>query len=209
MLNYFDSLYVSFERPLTDWNIDSMAFIKSGDTISMRDMIESGLAEFDIPINVKKGTTAEVRLAMFNYDWEPNTNYGFIFNAGAFTDILGETNDSLSLIFRTIEFDQYGSLRFTVKVQGYDGLIILEQLDNSNNIVDTYHLHSGDEIYHKLAVPGVFRMRAIIDENENGKWDTGDIENGIQPEIVIYYTDKFTIRANWDIEEIWNINIKK
>jgi len=47
----------------------------------------------------------------------------------------------------------------------------------------------------------------IIDANENGKWDTGDYLKNKQPERVIYFDEKIEIRANWDHEFQWNLNM--
>ena len=52
--------------------------------------------------------------------------------------------------------------------------------------------------------PGEYYLRIMIDENENGKWDPGDIRQHMLPEKVIIYQDedgnsKTAIRANWEI----------
>ena len=43
----------------------------------------------------------------------------------------------------------------------------------------------------------------FIDENGNKKWDTGNLANKTQPEIMHYYPKKLQLRANWDMEETW------
>ena len=54
--------------------------------------------------------------------------------------------------------------------------------------------------------PGKYRVRAIVDENRNGMWDTGDFSAGIQPERVVYLPKTLDIRANWDFEEILEVS---
>ena len=44
-----------------------------------------------------------------------------------------------------------------------------------------------------------------VDLNENGKWDTGDYIYKIQPEKVQFFSSGITIRANWDVEEDWEL----
>ena len=55
--------------------------------------------------------------------------------------------------------------------------------------------------------PGTYYLRLYIDENGNGKWDTGDFAKGIQPERVHYYNRALELRAlfeysqdDWDID---------
>lgn len=47
-------------------------------------------------------------------------------------------------------------------------------------------------------------MRIIVDDNHNGKWDTGDYDAGLQPEMVYYYPEEIECRAKWDLTLTWN-----
>jgi hypothetical protein len=42
-----------------------------------------------------------------------------------------------------------------------------------------------------------------IDANGNKKWDAGNLEKKIQPEMMYYYPKKLQLRPNWDMEETW------
>jgi hypothetical protein len=42
-------------------------------------------------------------------------------------------------------------------------------------------------------------MRIIVDENKNGKWDTGDLFEKRQPENVIPYKEGIPMKAGWDM----------
>jgi hypothetical protein len=62
---------------------------------------------------------------------------------------------------------------------------------------------------YEYLLPGVYRLKIIVDENQNGKWDTGNYLKHIQPEKVFYNPTKINIRANWDIETDWNISTQQ
>ena len=51
-----------------------------------------------------------------------------------------------------------------------------------------------------------YRVRVIIDANQNGQWDTGSYLKRIQPERVIYYPDVIEMRANWEKNETFIIS---
>ena len=53
--------------------------------------------------------------------------------------------------------------------------------------------------------PGDYQLKVIYDYNENHKWDPGDYIYNIQPERVDFLEKILTIRANWDIEEEWEL----
>lgn len=50
---------------------------------------------------------------------------------------------------------------------------------------------------------GSYMLRLIYDENQNGKWDSGNLENRIQAEKISFYPENIQIRSNWDLELKW------
>jgi hypothetical protein len=54
--------------------------------------------------------------------------------------------------------------------------------------------------------PDTYYARLFIDENGNGKWDTGNYKEKRQAEKIYYYPYDMELRAFWDVEEVWNIN---
>ncbi len=48
--------------------------------------------------------------------------------------------------------------------------------------------------------PGEYFIRVLIDKNNNGKWDIGNIRNLVEPEPIIYFMEKSALRANWQID---------
>jgi hypothetical protein len=50
--------------------------------------------------------------------------------------------------------------------------------------------------------PGSYSLRAIIDENNNGRWDNGNLIEESKPEPIIYYKNKIELRANWEIRDL-------
>jgi hypothetical protein len=58
----------------------------------------------------------------------------------------------------------------------------------------------------KYLAPGTYYLRAIDDLNGNFRWDTGNFAERRQPENVFYDPKTLVLRANWDVEEPWNVN---
>ena len=48
--------------------------------------------------------------------------------------------------------------------------------------------------------PGDYTFKIILDENQNGKWDTGNFETYLQAEKVDLYSTPVKVRANWEVE---------
>lgn len=122
----------------------------------------------------------------------------------AITDIYETSNDTLSYNFRTLHPEDYGSIILDVKNEVNKPLII--QLIQKDNVVKTVQLSSSKKIEFNLLKPRTYSVRAIIDENNNGKWDTGSFLQKIQPEKIIYLDVEFKLRANWIQNETFTIN---
>ena len=52
--------------------------------------------------------------------------------------------------------------------------------------------------------PQTYYLRMFVDENENGKWDTGDYDKDLQPEPVYYFSEEIECKAKWDVSKTWN-----
>ena len=207
VLHYFDSLLLNASRPIKSWNLDSILFVDGTDTSNVRDLMDAQKLYLEMPYS-KRGSSEDIKSIHVKYDWKPGKNYAFILYSGAVTDIIDQTNDTTFIKFKTNTFEDYGSFRFTVQVPGYTGPLYMELLDENGKFLRNYKIKSGDEIYHKLALPGKYQMRLVIDENGNDKWDTGDLEKEILPEHIVYYNGMIEIRPNWDVEETWLVSFK-
>ena len=53
--------------------------------------------------------------------------------------------------------------------------------------------------------PGKYYLRAFVDANGNGIWDTGDYDADRQPESVYYYTQQIECKEKWDVTKSWNL----
>ena len=60
----------------------------------------------------------------------------------------------------------------------------------------------------KYLAPGKYYARLFIDANNNGKWDTGKLLSGLQPEEVYYYDKRIDLKGNWDVEQSWDIMVR-
>lgn len=208
VFHYFDTLNILLSRPPVSWQTDRMFFVQNTDTTRVDELIKAGKMKIDFPRKTR-GTPKDIRQAKVIYPWEPSTQYAFMFYPGAVKDVINQTNDTLTKTFKTQSFEDYGSFKLTVKTPNYNGPLVLELLNAEGKFLRMYPMVSGDVIYQELAVPGKYKVRLVIDENNNKKWDTGDLFKRKQPETMMYYKDVIEIRANWDVDETWIVDFKQ
>jgi hypothetical protein len=145
------------------------------------------------------------RRMRINHDWKEATSYKLIVPAGAVKSLTEEENDTLELSFRTREAKEFGNLALSVNLPLKDANFLVQLLNESEKIMFEQQSTKGKEILRFVSLnPGKYKIKAILDQNGNGRWDPGNFYKFIQPETVSYFPKVIEIRANWDIEERWD-----
>ncbi len=143
----------------------------------------------------------------------PNTNYHLFIPSGIFTDIFGLKNDTLKIDFKTREEKFYGNCKLKLIIpEGIDNKAatkpnyILQLLDEKENKIRESVCSNNETIYYEYLYPQKYKLKIVIDENVNGKWDTGNLSIKQYPEKVIYYPELIQVRSNWDLDLEWKIS---
>ena len=103
------------------------------------------------------------------------------------------------------EIDKFSTLQLKISGNVPDSAaVIVQLLSNSDAVVKEVKMTDGTADFFYLK-PGEYYARAFIDNNGNGKWDTGDFYQDLQPENVYYYTKKIECKEKWDVSLAWNL----
>lgn len=129
------------------------------------------------------------------------------FAAGAVQAFDGETNDSIVIKQSTLRRDELGSVVFRVVTASDQSLILLIK-DKQGNEISRVNFKEKTSIDLKNALPGLYSAEIIIDENNDGAWTTGDYLGRRKPEQIIKYDEQIEVRANWELELVWEANLK-
>lgn len=153
-------------------------------------------AEIDVEseLTVQRDTVDNVLLIGTN--WKMDAVYTLRVLKDFATDTSGTTSLPSKYRFRTKSDDDYGILNIHIPSKFYDNKYILQVTIKK----DTVYQQSITDTLIKLTKlePGAYSMRIIVDENENGKWDTGDLFSKVQPELVIPYNQSMELKAGWE-----------
>ena len=141
-----------------------------------------------------------------NFKKLPSEKYTFKILPGAMTDYLERSNDSLIYKIDTRSISDYGNLRVSLQnVKHFP--VLVELTDSKGEVVASEYSESSSMIEFNLIEPAVFSLRAIYDDNKNKEWDTGNFLEKRQAEEVIYYSKDIDVRANWDVEQVFDLSI--
>lgn len=131
--------------------------------------------------------------------------YTFSFDSAAFVGISGKVFPGSSYSFAFREVIEYGSIKivYTDSVIKYPK--IWELLKDDKVIRVKFGSANQNEMGFDRLEPGSYRLRLIVDRNENRRWDTGTYTAGEQPEKVIYMTEPIDLKPGWDSEVTWKM----
>ncbi len=145
----------------------------------------------------------QYNLAAVNFPKTEDKTYTIKVLPGAITDFFGTENDALQFTINTRNSADYGTLNLTLaNVSRFP--IIVQMVDNKFEVRAEKYLKSEletPEVYFDEITPGEYYLRIIYDDNQNGKWDTGNFLDRREPERVIYYPTPIEVRANWSLHE--------
>lgn len=118
---------------------------------------------------------------------------------GAFISAESDTSKITSKNFTFVQPNQLGIILVEVQTEAPSYVV---QLLNKNIVVAENK--NGKRFEFKNIEPGEYRIRVLIDSDNNGEWDTGNIKANKEPEPVIFYESSegnqtITLRANWEV----------
>ena len=135
---------------------------------------------------------------------EPLEKYKIKLFPGALEDYLEHQNDTLVVDFETKNVSDYGNLRLKLEnVKQFP--IIIELTNEKGDVIASEYSESSTNIEFNLIEPNLFTLRVIYDENKNKVRDAGNYLEKKQSEEVIYFPKEIDVRANWDVEQTFNL----
>ena len=152
-----------------------------------------------------------LQLLHLNFKREADEEYQFLLKAGAVTDFFEKENDSLNFKINPNSLENYGNL--IVNLQNVKRFpVIVELTDKDGKILATHYSEKETTIDFNLVEPAKFTMRLIYDDDKDGLWTPGSYLEKRLSEEVIYFPKEIDVRANWDVEQPFDVggpSIKK
>ena len=187
---------INFEEP---FYIQSNIPISNVDTTVVNIMNQDSLA---VPFT----TNLDIldNKVQINFEKEPNSTYQISILPQFLNDFFQQTNDSLFYKLSTGSFADFGNLR--LNLTGDVEYPILLQLTNDKGEIKREIISDEPRLFEfNHLEPGNYLIRLILDSNANRIWDTGGYLDKIQAEKVIYYPQTLEVRANWELEQTFNV----
>jgi hypothetical protein len=186
---YRNNPEITFSYPLQKYDFSKVLLVEEKDTVRPA-------------ISIIDTVKRRIRL---HYKWKEEKHYRIIIPDSTLYSLNGLTNDSIFADFRTKAEKDFGSFHVTVTFNERPGNYIIQLLDEKENILLDTLVYKEALIKFDYLNPGKYKVKAILDRNQNGRWDTGDYSKFVQPEEVFYFPKPVEIRGNWDVDESWGL----
>lgn len=190
-LELYQNISFAFDEPLAA--IDTSAF-------HLHEVVDSVDVEVPFVFRQKEGKLREYELLA---EWHPGAEFKLKVDSLAFTGLYGLSSDKIEQNIKVRPLEEYASL--FLNLPGADTTAIVQLLDAQDKPVRQAHIADGRAEFY-FVNPGKYYVRLFYDRNGNGVWDTGLYEEHRQAEEVFYYPQPLELKAQWDVEQDWNLN---
>lgn len=189
----FRQIMIEAPEPLASFDTAMVKLYAIEDTVKTR-----------LPIVVKKDSNS-VRKYFIEHLWDSNASYELKIDSAAAYNIYGHPSKKLEQKFRTQKENYYGKIILTLKGLVDPAIVQLLGNDKDEKILQKIQVLGDGKIEFPYLKPEKYKLKIVIDSNKNGKWDTGYLAHGIQPEEVVYYPKIIKVRSNFEFVETWDI----
>lgn len=181
-----DSIVIKSITPIMSVEDAKILLIHDGDTTTAR---TTQHGPHTLAIDKKLKLASEIDIIMLE---------------GAITDMFGQLSDSSFTKIMVPAEDQLAILR--IKLTSADSLPKIAQFTNKEGkpLLEFFFTQLLDVNLDNMP-PEAYGLRIIWDTNQNKRWDAGIISTKTQPEKVAYYPKTIELRANWELEVVWEI----
>ena len=188
ILNFRDKFSLNSNTPVSKYDVSKMKLINKDST--------------DVKFTVLYDEFKQKMI--FDFEKVPLEKYSMTILPGGITDFHEKVNDTLKYKFSTQNTSDYGNLR--VKLENVKRFPVIVELTNKDGkILATGYSEKETLLYFDLIEPALFTLRLIYDDNKNKVWDAGNFIEKRQSEEVIYFPKEIDVRANWDVEQPFDV----
>ncbi len=181
-----------FDRPLDTVNLpEKIQLVTDTDTIDVAYKVEG------------------IRSLSMTYPWkEEAKSYKIYIPDSTFKDMYGLYNKKNVLRLNHTAKAEFGTLIIHINMNEtkHKGASYIVQLleGDKEEVIRTVTVHQDTTIHFDFLKANNYALKAIIDRNNNGKWNGGIYLKKLPPEMVVSFPEKIQIISGWEVEKNWD-----
>ena len=199
----FDSLYFEYDSLTYQYYNDTLPYSidKRRDVFNFNiDLFYSEYLKSLLEADTISESISETRSIDQKSEGSRNRKRNIIFHIGkgAFISADGDSSKSVKLEYQQLNTVNFGIIKGNV-ISQYESFNI-QLIKGKNDVVS--EIQNTKQYEFNYVNAGEYSIRVFVDNNNNGKWDPGNIFRNEEPEQIFFYPEKITIRANWELTDI-------
>ena len=174
----------TFTKPIKNYDLNKIEFMN--DTL-----VRVSIAEKDIKWNFEK---TEIKIKVDGK--KPKEFVRLKMPKGAFISVENDSTQKYISIHPIRDPENYGTIGGEIKNPKKKGFFV-ELLNEQYEVIQKVDNILKYEFAFVKA--GTYFIRMTVDENRNGRWDSGDLEKNQVPEIIKFSPDKIKLKQNFEL----------
>jgi hypothetical protein len=145
------------------------------------------------------------RSLMLYAEWKPGKEYKLKVDSTAIQSIYGLVSDAIDVNIKVRDMSEFSTLFVNVNLPlERTDTAYAQLMDSNDKVVKTIRVEDGKAEFYYIT-PATYYLRLFVDNNGNRTWDTGNYDERRQAEAVYYYPNELALKADWEIEQTWNV----
>jgi hypothetical protein len=131
-----------------------------------------------------------------------NVTYSILLKDSSLKNTYKQLNKLVQTNFISPDNKNFGNLILSIQTEQKEKVILqLVEDTKEEKVIETFNNPGNSVKTIQHLKPNTYKIKVILDRNNNGIWDNGNLNKRIQPEAVYYHNQSITIKAYWDIEQ--------
>ena len=151
--------------------------------------------------------TLNPRRYTISYPWAFDSSYKIQIDSLAAHTIYGLRNDPFKTEFKIRPETEYSTIDITLSGLPQDTPVFVQLLDASGKPLNS-KVPENNKVSFPYLLAAKYNLRLFIDRNGNGKYDPGNFDLEIQPDVSYYYPEPIELKQNWSQGISWNVFAK-
>ena len=135
-------------------------------------------------------------------EWRPGQEYQLVIDSAAMTSLYGRVNLATDNKFSIAKLEDFGTVFLSLS-NAHESTVVQLLGSDCKPVAQAPTKNGRAEFYY--VQPGKYYLRCFFDRNGDGKWTTGSWSPRRDPEEVYYFPKEIEVRANWDLNESWDV----
>lgn len=158
----------------------------------------------DMPLRLVADSLHPLRYTLYaEPHFSPGGSYRLVADSAATHGIYGHPMAAGKFAFKEKTPEEYAHLQFSII--GCQGSAFVEILNASDKPLQHAKVINGKAKFVNIPAGNYF-ARLVADANDNGLFDGGNLDEHVQPENVYYFASELQLRANWSLDQNWDLN---